>query len=75
MLHAAAALQRRLDRLSACLGYAGRPAPLIAAALLAWTTGSGYAIAAYIAFCGVVSVIATLLMPDYTNRDISEEHA
>src|SRR6202043_598321 len=53
---------------------AGGPAPLIATALLAWT-GSGYVIAGYIAACAVISIIATLLMPDYTNRDISEEHA
>jgi MFS family permease len=68
-------------RYSGCsLGYqlasvtAGGPAPLIAAALLAWT-GSGYAIAGYIAACAIVSIIATMLMPDYTNRDISQEHA
>jgi MFS family permease len=68
-------------RYSGCsIGYqlasvtAGGPAPLIAAALLAWT-GSGYAIAGYIAACAIVSIIATVLMPDYTNRDISEEHA
>ena len=53
---------------------AGGPAPLIATALLA-ATGSGYVIAAYTAFCAVVSIIATVLMPDYTNRDISQEHA
>jgi MFS family permease len=52
---------------------AGGPAPLIATALLAWT-GSGYVIAAYIALCAVVSIISAALMPDYTNRDISEEH-
>jgi hypothetical protein len=34
---------------------AGGPAPLIATALLA-ATGSGYVIAAYIAFCAVVSI-------------------
>ena len=68
-------------RYSGCsLGYhlaavtGGGPAPLIATALLAWT-GSGYAIAGYIAACALVSIIATILMPDYTNRDISEEHA
>ena len=68
-------------RYSGCsIGYhlasitAGGPAPLIATALLAWT-GSGYAIAGYIAACAVVSIIATVLMPDYTNRDISQEHA
>jgi hypothetical protein len=32
-------------------------------------------IAAYIAFCAVVSIVATTMMPDYTNRDISQEHA
>jgi hypothetical protein len=68
-------------RYSGCsIGYqlasitAGGPAPLIATALLA-ATGSGYAIAAYILFCALVSIIAAALMPDYTNRDISEEHA
>jgi MFS family permease len=68
-------------RYSGCsLGYhlaavtGGGPAPLIATVLLAWT-GSGYAIACYIAACAVVSIIATILMPDYTNLDISEEHA
>ena len=52
----------------------GGPAPLIATALLAWT-GSGYAIAGYIAVSAIVSIIATVLMPDYTNLDISHEHA
>ncbi len=68
-------------RYSGCsLGYhlaavtGGGPAPLIATALLA-ATGSGYAIAGYIAVCAIVSIIATALMPDFTNRDISEEHA
>jgi MFS family permease len=53
---------------------AGGPAPLIATALLA-ATGSGYVIAAYIAFCAFVSIVATIMMPDYTNRDISQERA
>jgi MFS family permease len=68
-------------RYSGCsIGYhlasltAGGPAPIIATALLAWT-GSGYAISAYIAVCAVISIIATALMPDYTDRDISQEHA
>jgi MFS family permease len=66
-------------RYSGCsIGYqlasvtAGGPAPLIATALFA-AYGTGYAIAAYIALCAVVSLIATLMMPDHTNRDISEE--
>ncbi len=68
-------------RYSGCsIGYqlasviAGGPAPLIATALLA-AFGSGYVIAVYILFCAVVSIVATALMPDLTNRDISQEHA
>ena len=37
-------------------------------------TGSGFAIAFYILFCAVVSIVAVMMMPDYTNKDISEEH-
>jgi len=61
----------RLRYSGASIGYqlasvvAGGPAPLIATALLA-ATGSGYVIAVYIAFCAVVSIIATVLLPDYT---------
>jgi MFS family permease len=52
---------------------AGGPAPLIATALFA-ATGSGYAVALYILFCAIVSISATAFLPDYTNRDISQEH-
>ena len=61
----------RLRYSGSSIGYqlasvvAGGPAPLIATALLA-ATGSGYVIAVYIAFCAVVSIIATVLLPDYT---------
>jgi MFS family permease len=68
-------------RYSGCsIGYqlasitAGGPAPLIATALLA-AYGSGYVIAGYIAVCAVISIIATVMMKDHTNQDISEEHA
>ena len=69
----------RLRYSGASIGYqlssviSGGPAPLIATALLA-ATGSGYTIALYILFCAIVSIIATAMMPDYTNKDISEEH-
>jgi MFS family permease len=68
----------RLRYSGASLGYhlssiiAGGPAPLIATALLA-STGSGYPVAIYILGCAVVSVVATLFLPDYTNQDISQE--
>ena len=69
----------RLRYSGSSLGYhlssviAGGPAPLIATALFA-ATGSGYAVACYILFCAIVSISATTFLPDYTNRDISQEH-
>jgi MFS family permease len=69
----------RLRYSGASLGYqlasviAGGPAPLIAAWLLA-RYGSGYAIAAYILLCSVLSLVSTAMMKDYTNRDISHEY-
>ena len=51
---------------------AGGPAPIIATALLAWT-GSGYAVAWYVLLSCIISIAATIPLPDYTNRDISEE--
>jgi MFS family permease len=70
----------RLRYSGASLGYhlssviAGGPAPLIATALLA-ATGSGYSVAIYILICAIVSISATAFLPDYTNRDISDEPA
>ncbi len=69
----------RLRYSGASLGYqlasviAGGPAPLIAAWLYG-TYKSATAIALYIAACAIISVIATVLMTDYTGRDISGEY-
>jgi MFS family permease len=69
----------RLRYSGAGLGYqlasiiAGGPAPFIAAALFA-KYQSGYAIAFYIMACGIVSIVATALLKDYTNKDISAEY-
>ena len=69
----------RLRYSGASLGYqlasiiAGGPAPLIAAALYAHYK-SGYAIAAYILACAVISLTATAMLKDYTNKDISHEY-
>jgi MFS family permease len=66
----------RLRYSGAGLGYqlasiiAGGPAPFIATALYA-KFHTGTAIAIYIACCAVISLIATSLLKDYTNRDIS----
>jgi general stress protein CsbA len=46
----------------------------IAAALFAHYK-TGYSIALYILACAVCSIVATLLLPDYTNKDVSEEYA
>ena len=69
----------RLRYSGASLGYqlasiiAGGPAPLIAAALYAHYK-SGYAIAAYILVCAIISLVATSMLKDYTNKDISQEY-
>jgi len=69
----------RLRYSGASLGYqlasiiAGGPAPLIATALFA-RYHSGYAIAAFILFCAILSVVATAMLEDHTNQDISQEH-
>ena len=69
----------RLRYSGASIGYqlasifAGGPAPLIATALFA-EFKSGYAIAVYILVCAVISIAAAALLPDYTNRDISQEY-
>jgi len=68
----------RLRYSGASLGYqlasviAGGPAPLIATALFA-RYNTGYAIAVYILFCAVLSLISTAMLNDYTGKDISEE--
>ena len=73
----AEAFTPRLRYSGASLGYqlasiiAGGPAPLIATWLFA-TYHSGYAISVYIAVLAVISFIATLMMPDYTGKDISD---
>jgi metabolite-proton symporter len=69
----------RLRYSGASLGYqlasliAGGPAPLIATALFA-AYHTGYAISIYIAACAVISLVSTVLMPDYTGKDISAEY-
>ncbi|HKT17751.1 MAG TPA: MFS transporter [Stellaceae bacterium] len=69
----------RLRYSGASLGYqlasviAGGPAPLIATWLFA-TYKSGMAIAFYILFNAVISFIATLMLKDYTGKDISQEY-
>src|SRR6202040_3480900 len=61
------------------LGYqyasiiAGGPAPLIATALFA-AYHTGYAVAAYLAVCAVISLVSTAYMPDYTGKDVSAEY-
>jgi metabolite-proton symporter len=70
----------RLRYSGASLGYqlssviAGGPSPLIATWLLS-RYASGYAIAWFIFVCALISVAATALLTDYTNKDISGEYA
>jgi MFS family permease len=75
----AEAFTPRLRYSGASIGYqlasivAGGPAPAIAATLIA-AYQTGYAIAIYIAFCAVVSLVSASFMPDYTGADISAEY-
>ncbi len=65
----------RLRYSGASIGYqlasviAGGPAPLIVAWLLA-EYHSGWVIAIFILVCAIISLIATALMPDNTNKEI-----
>jgi len=52
---------------------AGGPSPFIATWLFA-TYGSAWPIAIYIAICAVIGIIATSLLTDYTNKEISAEY-
>jgi len=52
---------------------AGGPSPFIATWLFA-TYGSAWPIAFYIALCAIIGIIATSMLTDYTNKEISEEY-
>ena len=76
----AEAFPPRLRYSGASIGYqlasiiAGGPAPFIATWLFA-TFNSTTPIGIYVVVCAVISVTATALLPDYTNKHIStEEH-
>jgi MFS family permease len=75
----AEAFSPRLRYSGASLGYqlasiiAGGPSPFIATALFA-TYRSSLPIALYILACAVVGIIATALLTDYTNKEISAEY-
>jgi MFS family permease len=75
----AEAFTPRLRYSGASIGYqlasiiAGGPAPFIATWLFA-TYQSTIPIGIYISICAVISIAATLLLPDYTNKDIALEH-
>jgi MFS family permease len=53
--------------------FAGGPAPLIATAIFA-ATKSGQSIATYIAVCCVISVLATIALPNTRDRDFTRDH-
>jgi MFS family permease len=69
----------RLRYSGSSLGYqlasiiAGGPSPFIATWLFA-TFHTSLPIAIYIALCAVIGIVATTLLADYTNKDISAEY-
>src|ERR1700756_2799618 len=74
----AEAFTPRLRYSGASIGYqlasiiAGGPAPFIPTWLFA-TYHSTFPIGIYIVICAIISIAATALLPDYTNKDISTE--
>jgi hypothetical protein len=74
----AEAFTPRLRYSGASLGYqlasiiAGGPAPFIATWLFA-TYNSTFPIGIYVVICAIISIGSTLMLPDYTNKDISTE--
>ncbi len=69
----------RLRYSGTSLGYqlasviAGGPSPFIATALVAAFSAS-FPIALYILACAIIGIVATALLTDYTNKDISAEY-
>jgi MFS family permease len=74
----AEAFTPRLRYSGASIGYqlasiiAGGPAPFISTWLFA-SYHSTFPIGIYVCVCAVISIAATLMLPDYTNREISTE--
>ena len=74
----AEAFTPRLRYSGASLGYqlasiiAGGPAPFISTWLFA-TYNTTFPIGIYVVVCAVISIAATLMLPDYTNKEISTE--
>jgi len=74
----AEAFTPRLRYSGASIGYqlasiiAGGPAPFISTWLFA-TYNSTIPIGIYVSVCAVISIVATLMLPDYTNKEISSE--
>jgi MFS family permease len=70
----------RLRYSGTSLGYqlasiiAGGPSPFIATWLFA-IFASSFPIALYILGCGIIGIVATALLTDHTNREISQEYA
>src|SRR5271163_1920803 len=74
----AEAFTPRLRYSGASIGYqlasiiAGGPAPFISTWLFA-SYHSTFPIGIYVCICAVISIIATSMLPDYTNKEISTE--
>ncbi len=74
----AEAFPPRLRYSGSSMGYqlasiiAGGPAPFISTWLFA-SYHSTFPIGIYVVVCAVISIVSTLLLPDYTNKEISTE--
>jgi MFS family permease len=74
----AEAFTPRLRYSGASIGYqlasiiAGGPAPFISTWLFA-TYHSTFPIGIYVVICAIISIVTTLMLPDYTNKEISTD--
>lgn len=51
------------------------PAPLVAAALLAWTNGDPWSISAYLALLSLVTLVAAYLAPETLRKEVTRQGA
>ena len=71
---AAPALQRRVARLSACLGHRRRSVAVHRDGAVRRRIIRRLPIAIYILVCAIIGIVATALLTDYTNKEISAEY-
>ena len=73
-LHAAAALQRRFARLPARLGHRRRSVAVHRDVAVCHLSSRAFRSPSTSWLCAIIGIVATALLTDYTNKDISDEY-